>query len=90
MNINHDHTKATVSEAADRIETDIESIQSYLFSLFRELTARVRQEYNPAALFKKYKIQIILGTMIISRILFPPKKKKHHHVKTHRVAVKLS
>lgn len=90
MNINHNHTNATKSEEADELEKDIESIQNYLVLLFDELRNRIRVFLNIRPLLVKYKLPIIFGIIIISRLMFPSRSKKRPVVNKTRKNLKLS
>ncbi len=61
MNRIHDHTKATPSNEADRIEEEIELIQDDLGSLIRQFISSVRQMITPKLLKDKRVLLALAG-----------------------------
>ena len=78
MNVNHDHSAATSSPEADKLENDIEAILDYLILLINELKLRIRKYLSIGLIFYKYKIPLIIGFIIIASLMNQHKKKPIH------------
>lgn len=76
MNVHHDHSSATASADADKLENDIQAILDYLILLIDELKKRIRKHLSTIVLFSKYLFPLLIGLFIISRLRHVPKKKR--------------